>query len=93
MIATPKGAWNAPARLAGFKDIEFFPEPVAAAFGYAGDAAGAGPDKKNALVLAADFGGGTSTSRYIAFPNGASPLPTSSRWAASRWPATRSMRR
>ncbi|MGK5089223.1 Hsp70 family protein [Bdellovibrionota bacterium FG-2] len=44
------------ARIAGFTDIEFFPEPVAAAFGY-GQAEGAGHTE---TVLAADFGGGTS---------------------------------
>ena len=43
------------ARIAGFKSIEFFPEPVAAAFGYDRDTSTAGE-----MVLAADFGGGTS---------------------------------
>ena len=43
------------ARIAGFKNIEFFPEPVAAALGYDRDTV-----TKGEVVLAADFGGGTS---------------------------------
>jgi hypothetical chaperone protein len=50
-----EGRLESAARLAGFKEIHFFEEPVAAAFGY--DRSG---DKSNELVLAADFGGGTS---------------------------------
>jgi hypothetical chaperone protein len=46
------------ARIAGFTEIEFFAEPVAAALGYSKE------DGRNQtqqeLVLAADFGGGTS---------------------------------
>lgn len=46
------------ARIAGFKEIEFFPEPVAAAFGYRIE--NEIQSNKEALVLAADYGGGTS---------------------------------
>ncbi len=42
------------AKLAGFKYIEFLPEPVAAAYRYRLEM------KKEELVLVADFGGGTS---------------------------------
>jgi len=42
------------ARLAGFKNIEFLPEPVAAAYRFRLEM------KKEELVLVADFGGGTS---------------------------------
>lgn len=54
-----EGRLEQAARLAGFKEIEFFPEPVAAAFGYD---PGAAQDQKRGekLVLAADYGGGTS---------------------------------
>ncbi|MCM2279597.1 MAG: Hsp70 family protein [Oligoflexia bacterium] len=45
------------ARHAGFKEIEFLPEPVAAALGYDPEGAQARDEE---LVLAADFGGGTS---------------------------------
>ncbi|MCM2322943.1 MAG: Hsp70 family protein [Oligoflexia bacterium] len=44
------------ARKAGFKEIEFLPEPVAAAFGYDPERSSG----KEETVLAADFGGGTS---------------------------------
>ena len=43
------------ARLAGFKEISFFPEPVAAALGYEGQ-----PSPEEHLIFAADYGGGTS---------------------------------
>lgn len=51
------------ARIAGFTDIEFFPEPIAAAFGF--DAAerssqGPHPARGERIILAADYGGGTS---------------------------------
>ena len=49
-----EGRLERAARIAGFKEIEFFPEPVAAALGYGADS------KKEALVLAVDYGGGTS---------------------------------
>lgn len=52
-----EGRLERAARIAGFKEIEFFPEPVAAAFGYAGDAP---QGQTESLVLAADYGGGTS---------------------------------
>ena len=56
-----QGRLERAARLAGFKEIEFFPEPVAAAFGYAAAAPEARSAKADeSLVLAADFGGGTS---------------------------------
>ncbi|NCN26195.1 Hsp70 family protein [bacterium] len=45
---------EAAARLAGFKNIEFLPEPVAAAYRYRLEM------KKEEVVLVADFGGGTS---------------------------------
>lgn len=44
----------AAATLAGFKQVEFLPEPVAAAYRYRLEM------KKEELVLVADFGGGTS---------------------------------
>ena len=49
-----EGRLERAARIAGFKEIEFFPEPVAAAFGYGQEGSG------ESLVLAADYGGGTS---------------------------------
>ncbi|MGZ3689015.1 MAG: Hsp70 family protein [Bdellovibrionota bacterium] len=48
-----EGRLERAARIAGFTSIEFFPEPVAAAVGYEGGTA-------DSLVLAADYGGGTS---------------------------------
>jgi len=57
-----EGRLERAARNAGFKKIEFLPEPVAAAFGY--DRAGASvsslENSGEKLVLAADYGGGTS---------------------------------
>jgi hypothetical chaperone protein len=50
-----EGRLERAARIAGFKEIQFLPEPVAAAHGYGQDASAAGR-----TVLAADFGGGTS---------------------------------
>ncbi len=52
-----EGRLERAARIAGFKTIEFFPEPIAAAFGYEQDR---GAEVKEELVLAADYGGGTS---------------------------------
>lgn len=52
-----EGRLESAARKAGFKEIEFFPEPIAAALGHA---TGARETKKEEIVLAADFGGGTS---------------------------------
>lgn len=52
-----EGRLERAARIAGFKDIEFFPEPVAAALGYGGEV---GSDQNSKYILAADFGGGTS---------------------------------
>ncbi|MFL5815401.1 MAG: Hsp70 family protein [Bdellovibrionia bacterium] len=52
-----EGRLERAARIAGFKHIEFFPEPIAAAFGYEQDRSSG---KKEELVLAADYGGGTS---------------------------------
>lgn len=54
-----QGRLEQAARLAGFKEILFFPEPVAAAFGYSGGA-GTGAESRGELILAADYGGGTS---------------------------------
>ncbi len=57
-----EGRLERAARIAGFKDIEFFPEPVAAAFGY--DRAlvsdNGAHHGRTEIVLAADYGGGTS---------------------------------
>lgn len=65
-----EGRLERAARIAGFKEIEFFPEPVAAALGYARNQSkpeGAVDHQSSViqmnrekLVLAADFGGGTS---------------------------------
>jgi hypothetical chaperone protein len=58
-----EGRLEKAARIAGFKEIEFFPEPVAAAFGYGkglGDQENLATKKKSNLILAADYGGGTS---------------------------------
>jgi len=56
-----EGRLERAARIAGFKDIEFFPEPVAAALGYGHDQeAQAAHATGETLVLAADYGGGTS---------------------------------
>jgi hypothetical chaperone protein len=61
-----EGRLERAARIAGFKEIEFVPEPVAAAFGYSekGESGVGAPSgstgKKSKLILAADFGGGTS---------------------------------
>jgi len=52
-----EGRLEKAARIAGFKQIEFFPEPIAAAFGYEQDQSS---KAKEELVLAADYGGGTS---------------------------------
>ena len=52
-----EGRLERAARIAGFKNIEFFPEPIAAAFGYGRSAEST---RREELVLAADFGGGTS---------------------------------
>jgi hypothetical chaperone protein len=52
-----EGRLERAARIAGFKHIEFFPEPIAAAFGYEQEESS---QKKEELVLAADYGGGTS---------------------------------
>jgi hypothetical chaperone protein len=49
-----EGRLEKAARIAGFKEIEFFPEPVAAALGYGADST------QESLVLAVDYGGGTS---------------------------------
>jgi hypothetical chaperone protein len=49
-----EGRLERAARIAGFKEIEFFPEPVAAALGYGASV------EQEALVLAVDYGGGTS---------------------------------
>jgi hypothetical chaperone protein len=49
-----EGRLERAARIAGFKDIVFFPEPVAAALGYGADVS------QESLVLAVDYGGGTS---------------------------------
>jgi hypothetical chaperone protein len=49
-----QGRLEAAARLAGFRHIEFLPEPVAAAYRYRQEM------KREELVLVADFGGGTS---------------------------------
>jgi hypothetical chaperone protein len=49
-----EGRLEKAARIAGFKQIEFFPEPVAAALGYGADST------QESLVLAVDYGGGTS---------------------------------
>ncbi|MEK7692019.1 MAG: Hsp70 family protein, partial [Bdellovibrionota bacterium] len=49
------------ARLAGFTEIEFFAEPIAAAHGYArADQVGGDAPLREEIVFAADFGGGTS---------------------------------
>ncbi len=55
-----EGRLERAARIAGFKQIEFFPEPVAAAFGYAGSEGADASSARETLVLAADYGGGTS---------------------------------
>ena len=58
-----EGRLERAARIAGFKEIEFFPEPVAAAFGYGKGLEGQenlATKKKSNLILAADYGGGTS---------------------------------
>jgi hypothetical chaperone protein len=58
-----EGRLERSARIAGFKEIEFFPEPVAAAFGYGkglGGQENRATKKKSNLILAADYGGGTS---------------------------------
>jgi hypothetical chaperone protein len=57
-----EGRLERAARMAGFKTIEFLPEPVAAAFGYGQDKVenSGSNSKKTSLVLAADYGGGTS---------------------------------
>lgn len=52
-----EGRLERAARIAGFKEIEFFAEPIAAAFGYSHDD---GKSKHEETVFAADFGGGTS---------------------------------
>ncbi len=49
-----QGRLQAAAELAGFKHVDFLPEPVAAAYRYRLEM------KKEELVLVADFGGGTS---------------------------------
>lgn len=54
--AYAQGRLEKAARIAGFKHIEFLPEPVAAAIGYEVDLAGSSEQ----IVLAADYGGGTS---------------------------------
>ncbi|MDR3606907.1 MAG: Hsp70 family protein [Oligoflexia bacterium] len=59
-----EGRLERAARIAGFKEIEFFPEPVAAALGYGADAA------QESLVLAADYGGGTSDFTVYRIGNG-----------------------
>jgi hypothetical chaperone protein len=58
-----EGRLERAARIAGFNEIEFFPEPVAAAFGYEkglGEERNRIAEKKSHLILAADYGGGTS---------------------------------
>lgn len=55
-----EGRLEQAARIAGFKEIEFFPEPVAAALGYHLGSDNASTGNKESLVLAADYGGGTS---------------------------------
>lgn len=55
-----EGRLERAARIAGFKHIEFFPEPIAAAFGYEQDRESSKSSSKEELVLAADYGGGTS---------------------------------
>ncbi len=69
-----EGRLERAARIAGFKDIEFLPEPVAAAFGYGRNSQDSSASQKScaktiseqenskvsSLVLAADYGGGTS---------------------------------
>lgn len=50
-----EGRLESAARLAGFKEIHFFQEPIAAAFGYDRESS-----TKSEVVFAADFGGGTS---------------------------------
>lgn len=54
-----EGRLERSARIAGFKEIQFVPEPVAAATGYH-VSPDEDPSGKESLVLAADFGGGTS---------------------------------
>lgn len=53
-----EGRLERAARIAGFKEIEFLPEPVAAAMGY--DSPEQEPASREEIVLAADYGGGTS---------------------------------
>jgi hypothetical chaperone protein len=53
-----EGRLERAARIAGFKEIEFMPEPVAASLGYAPGARMAGARER--IVYTADFGGGTS---------------------------------
>jgi hypothetical chaperone protein len=55
-----EGRLERAARIAGFKEIEFFPEPIAAAFGYGHNMDAEGGAAQSSLVLAADYGGGTS---------------------------------
>jgi hypothetical chaperone protein len=57
-----EGRLERAARIAGFKDIEFFPEPVAAAFGYDRSLLQESDSNQNneKIVLTADYGGGTS---------------------------------
>lgn len=54
-----EGRLELAARKAGFTSIEFLPEPVAAAAGYDLDLGHSGSGTE-ALILAADYGGGTS---------------------------------
>lgn len=54
-----EGRLERAARIAGFKTIEFLHEPVAAAIGYK-ETPNPGGGARESLVLAADYGGGTS---------------------------------
>lgn len=55
-----EGRLERAARIAGFTEIEFLPEPVAAALGYGHEAKISVDPAGEKLVLAADYGGGTS---------------------------------
>lgn len=72
-----EGRLERAARIAGFTSIEFFPEPVAAALGYRGSRTteSVGSGTPESLVLAADYGGGTSD--FTVYRMGAGPFDRS----------------
>ena len=79
------------ARLAGFKEIEFFAEPIAAAHGYAGPTRWAEPPLcAKRLCLRQILAAGRRISRCIAYALTRARLRGAmcSRWAVYRWPAT-----